>query len=157
MKQSEIILSTVALTTVMMMSSLHFTSDVQAAERPAVTSELMNYSDDEGDEVTRWITDKDGNMIPLYGDIFPSDSFTTPTQSSTDKTPAQQKKTISVVSYKQKLDICKGTTVKISDLNIKMSSYCNPDFKFSNGKTSVTFDELGTHSETVKGSYKGQD
>lgn len=157
MKQSEIILSTVALTTVMMMSSLHFTSDVQAAERPAVTAELMNYSDDEGDEITRWVTDKDGNMIPFYGDTFPSDSFTTPTQSSTDTTPTQQQKTISVVSYKQKLDICKGTTVKISDLNIKMSSYCNPDFKFSNGKTSVTFDELGTHSETVKGSYKGQD
>lgn len=149
MKQSEIILSTVALTTVMMMSSLHFTSDVQAAERPAVTSELTNYSDDdEGDEITRWVTDKDGNMIPFYGDTYPSDSFTT---------PITQQKTISVVSYKQKLDICKGTTIKISDLNIKMSSYCNPDFKFSNGKTSMTFDELGTHSETVKGSYNGQD
>ena len=148
MNKSEAILSTVALTTVMMMSSLHFTSDVQAAERPAVTAELMNYSDDdEGDEITRWVTDKDGNMIPFYGDTFPSDSFTTP----------QQQQTISVVSYKQKLDICKGTTVKISDLSIKMSSYCNLDFKFSNGKTSVTFDELGTHSETVKGSYKGQD
>ena len=156
MKQSEIILSTVALTTVMMMSSLHFTSDVQAAEQPAVTAELMNYSDDEGDEITRWVTDKDGNMIPFYGDTFPSDSFTTPTQSNTNTT-TQQQQTISVVSYNQKLDICKGTTVKISDLNIKMSSYCNPDFKFSNGKTSVTFDELGTHSETVKGSCKGQD
>ena len=55
MKQSEIILSTVALTTVMMMSSLHFTSDVQAAERPAVTStyeyynaEYENCYDDDG-------------------------------------------------------------------------------------------------------------
>ena len=102
MKQSEIILSTVALTTVMMMSSLHFTSDVQAAERPAVTAELMNYSDDdEGDEITRWVTDKDGNMIPFYGDTFPSSSDTAPTQSSSKTTPTQQK-TISVVSYKQK-------------------------------------------------------
>lgn len=55
MKQSEIILSTVALTTVMMMSSLHFTSDVQAAERPAVTrtyeyynAEYENCYDDDG-------------------------------------------------------------------------------------------------------------
>ena len=44
MKQSEIILSTGALTTVMMMSSLHYTSDVQAAERPAVTSTYKYYN-----------------------------------------------------------------------------------------------------------------
>ena len=79
MKQSEIILSTVALTTVMMMSSLHFTSDVQAAERPAVTktyeyynAEYENCYDDDGyyigvrypsSDNPRAIYDESGNII----------------------------------------------------------------------------------------------
>lgn len=60
MDKKDLVFSTVALTVVMLSASIGVTSDVQASERPTVTSELMNYSDDdEGDEITRWVTDKD--------------------------------------------------------------------------------------------------
>lgn len=130
MKQSEIILSTVALTTVMMMSSLHFTSDVQAAERPTITSTFIPCEEGpvfeeepfSGDP-NEWYTDAwyEKYNIPKPNKnnnstvVKPTTDVQEPDYDYNPSAPV-------VTSYKENITLTVGDTLKISDLKIVASS-----------------------------------
>ena len=164
MKQSEIILSTVALTTVMMMSSLHFTSDVQAAERPAVTAELCGtkngmkpYYDKNGNYIGDYYINDSGIKIitTLDGCVMPEDgidewlTYNNWNNNSQVAVPSSSETSAVVVSYKEKMDVVIGDTINVKDFNVKMSDSSKADVTFADGSKTKTFDSLGSKSETI--------
>ena len=164
MKQSEIILSTVALTTVMMMSSLHFTSDVQAAERPAVTAQLLStensmkpYYDKNGNYIGDYYINDSGIKIitTLDGCVMPEDSidewltYNNWNNNSQVAVPSSSVTSAVVVSYKEKMDVVIGDTINVKDFNVKMSDSSKADVTFADGSKTKTFNSLGSKSETI--------
>lgn len=169
MKQSEIILSTVALTTVMMMSSLHFTSDVQAAERPAVTSQLLStensmkpYYDKNGNYIGDYFVDNNGVKVIITNDGYTItekniDSYLNRSNNgmsyiddaSDIVKPSSSVTSAVVVSYKEKMDVVIGDTINVTDFNVKMSDSSKADVTFADGSKTKTFDSLGSKSETI--------
>ena len=164
MKQSEIILSTVALTTVMMMSSLHFTSNVQAAERPAVTAQLLStkngmkpYYDKNGNYIGDYYINDIGVKIitTLDGCVMPEDdidewlTYNNWNNNSKVAVPSSSVTSAVVVSYKEKMDVVIGDTVNVKDFNVKMSDSSKADVTFADGSKTKTFDSLGSKSETI--------
>lgn len=164
MKQSEIILSTVALTTVMMMSSLHFTSDVQAAERPAVTAQLLStensmkpYYDKNGNYIGDYYINDIGVKIitTLDGCVMPEDdidewlTYNNWNNNSQVAVPSSSVTSAVVVSYKEKMNVVIGDTINVKDFNVKMSDSSKADVTFADGSKTKTFDSLGSKSETI--------
>lgn len=159
MKQSEIILSTVALTTVMMMSSLHFTSDVQAAERPTITSTFIPYEEGpvfeeepfSGDP-NEWYTDAwyEKYNIPKPNKnnnstvVKPTTDVQEPDYNYNPSAPV-------VTSYKENITLTVGDTLKISDLKIVASSSGHKvECMFSdNASTKMKFNKVGQKSIKV--------
>ena len=164
MKQSEIILSTVALTTVMMMSSLHFTSDVQAAERPAVTAQLLStensmkpYYDKNGNYIGDYYINDIGVKIitTLDGCVMPEDdidewlTYNNWNNNSKVAVPSSSVTSAVVVSYKETMDVVIGDTINVKDFNGKMSDSSKADVTFADGSKTKTFNSLGSKSETI--------
>lgn len=159
MKQSEIILSTVALTTVMMMSSLHFTSDVQAAERPTITSTFIPCEEGpvfeeepfSGDP-NEWYTDA---WYEKYNIPKPNkNNNSTVAKPTTDVQEPDYNYNPSapvVTSYKENITLTVGDTLKISDLKIVASSSGHKvKCMFSdNASTKMKFNKVGQKSIKV--------
>ena len=158
MKQSEIILSTVALTTVMMMSSLHFTSDVQAAERPTITSTFIPCEEGpvfeeepfSGDP-NEWYTDA---WYEKYNIPKPDKDNSTVVKPTTDVQEPDYNYNPSapvVTSYKENITLTVGDTLKISDLKIVASSSGHKvECMFSdNASTKMKFNKVGQKSIKV--------
>lgn len=159
MKKAEIIISTVALTTVMLMSSIRFTTDVKAAETQ-VTTESADYNYDDEDYGFVQYYDKNGNIISTdysgTSDIYLGGKSNKNDDSSDDDSDDDisddndiSSNDIVITSYNSKVDIYKGQTVKISDLNIKYSGSGSCTATFSNNSKEKKFSNTGTFTENV--------
>lgn len=145
MKKAEIIISTVALTTVMLMSSMRFTTDVKAAETQ-VTTESTDYKYDE--DLDGYIKYNGGTSIVVDNPDNPN-VISIGTVHEDEDGNYYTNQDIVITSYNSKVDIYKGQTVKISDLNIKYSGYGSCTATFSNNSKEKKFSNTGTFTENV--------
>lgn len=182
MDKKSLVFSTVALSAVMLSASIGVTSDVQAAERPAVTStyeyynaEYENCYDDDGYYIgVRYpssdnpsaIYDESGNIIGSInkykykgkGKPVNNDSYSEGYNHSSEDTIVKVNSSIDgteygapiVTSYKERVTVKKGETLKISDLNIKVSNTTDYyAYFYTSGGESLVYDEEGTFTENV--------
>ena len=179
MDKKSLVFSTVALSAVMLSASIGVTSDVQAAERPAVTStyeyynaEYENCYDDDGYYIGVRYPSSD-NPSAIYnesGDIIGSidmyknkgKGLNSSTKNSYSYTSDDTISKVSddiryvncddpvVTSYKESVTVKKGESLSISDLNIKVGNMTDYYAYFtSNGETSVNYSKGGTFTEKV--------
>ena len=164
MDKKSLVFSTVALSAVMLSASIGVTSDVQAAERPAVTAQLLStknsmkpYYDKNGNYIGDYYINDIGVKIitTLDGCVMPEDdidewlTYNNWNNNSKVAVPSSSVTSAVVVSYKEKMDVVIGDTVNVKDFNVKMSDSSKADVTFADGSKTKTFDSLGSKSETI--------
>ena len=164
MDKKSLVFSTVALSAVMLSASIGVTSDVQAAERPAVTAQLLStensmkpYYDKNGNYIGDYYINDIGIKIitTLDGCVMPEDdidewlTYNNWNNNSQVAVPSSSVTSAVVVSYKEKMDVVIGDTINVTDFNVKMSDSSKADVTFADGSKTKTFDSLGSKSETI--------
>ena len=169
MDKKSLVFSTVALSAVMLSASIGVTSDVQAAERPAVTAQLLStensmkpYYDKNGNYIGDYFVDNNGVKVIITNDGYTItekniDSYLSRSNNGMSyidddsdivKPSSSITKSV-VVSYKEKMDVVIGDTINVTDFNVKMSDSSKADITFADGSKTKTFDSLGSKSETI--------
>ena len=160
MDKKSLVFSTVALSAVMLSASIGVTSDVQAAERPAVTAQLLRtensmkpYYDKNGNYIGNYFVDNNGVKVIITNDGYTItekniDSYLNRSNNgmsyiddaSDIVKPSSSITRSVVVSYKEKMDVVVGDTINVKDFNVKMSDSSKADVTFADGSKTKTFD-----------------